>query len=677
MDIFDSYSFDMVDEMLEHQIPERTIDYKGLLNTEQYDVVMHNEGPCLVLAGAGSGKTRAIVHRVARLIEDGVNPEKILLLTFTRKAANEMLERAASILDERCLRIAGGTYHSFAVKTLRKYSKYIGLQNNFTIIDSGEAEDVIDMVRDELGLNTKERLFPKKGTLNAIFGLAVNTCSNIEDVLVSEYPHLRKELQDIELCFDKYKEYKYSHGLLDYDDLLAKLLELLQNKEVASILGQKYEYIMVDEYQDSNMLQFKILKALCSAEIIDEFGFDVSNRNNLMVVGDPNQSIYRFRGAHFRNIVDFPNQFDNVKIIKLNKNYRSVQQILDVSNCIMKGRSDDLYNPLVSDKKNGFKPALLSVPNDRVQSKLVCQKILELVSCGESLNDICVLFRNAHHSADLEIMMNSLNIPFIKVGGRKFLESAHVKDALSYLKVLFNPQDNISWYRVFNIFKNIGLGKKTIHQILEAGEKSSSYEFLIDETLSKKRYSDSLKDLYNMLSLASSRTFEEQLDIVIKYYIPLMKEKYDNERVREEELMSLRDISSQFKDLESFLTEVVLDPPTSSAPGDEDEIEEAVTLSTIHSSKGLEWKNVFIISCIDGMIPSSKSFNKIDELEEEARLFYVAITRAKERLAFIKPMHSFTHKGSELPKLTRFLTESSGIKNLLTIRNIATKAEKR
>jgi DNA helicase-2/ATP-dependent DNA helicase PcrA len=390
-----------------------SLDYKAELNESQYQVVTTFDGPILVVAGAGSGKTRTLTYRVARMVESGIPPESILLLTFTRKAAQEMLRRAAALLDSRCERVAGGTFHSFANLTLRRYAKALGFQSGFTILDQADSEDVVSLLRDQLGLNKKNRRFPNKRTAHAIMSKSVNKSLPIQQVVELYYSQYFEDIEDLQELFRAYKNYKFTHQLMDYDDLLVYTQQLLeQHPQIRDRLSRSYRYIMVDEYQDTNKIQAKIVSALASAH------------HNVMAVGDEAQSIYSFRGAHYRNIIEFPTQFPGTRIIKLEENYRSVQPILELTNTIIKQAQDSFEKTLFTSKEGGDLPALISAGDEHQQSEFVAQRILELREEGIPLSEIAVLFRSSYHAFDLELELNKRNIPFVKVGGFKFLEAA-------------------------------------------------------------------------------------------------------------------------------------------------------------------------------------------------------------------------------------------------------------
>jgi len=430
------------------------INYQQELNPSQYEAVSAVNGAYLIIAGAGTGKTRTLVYRVARLIETGYDPNSILLLTFTRKAANEMMKRASVLLDDRCSKIRGGTFHSFANVTLRKYSKAAGLDSNFTILDQGDSQDIINLIRSQEGLISKERRFPKKETLNKIFSFSANTEKPIEQIIEEEYPHFLLELDVILKVQRIFIEYKKRNNLLDYDDLLIYLRDFLQSGNAASKnLLSTISFLMVDEYQDTNKLQSDIVKGLAQ------------QNGNVMVVGDDAQSIYSFRGANFKNIMEFPKLFLNAEIIKIEENYRSVQTILDFANHVYEGAIEKYTKVLYTKRQGGELPFIVAAANENMQSKFIVEKILELLEEGVSLKDISVLFRSSFFSFDLEIELAKAGIPFQKFGGIKFIEAAHVKDVLAFLRIAANPRDIVSWYRV--LLLHDGVGPKTAQRILD------------------------------------------------------------------------------------------------------------------------------------------------------------------------------------------------------------------
>jgi DNA helicase-2/ATP-dependent DNA helicase PcrA len=616
-------------------LPERSpfgIDYRKELNEAQYEAVTAIDGPLLVIAGAGTGKTRTLVYRVAHLVEIGVDPRSILLLTFTRRAAEEMLRRASLLIDNRCAKVAGGTFHSFANIVLRHFGPKMGLSPSYTIMDRPDSEDVVQLLRGELGLNTKERRFPRKQTVAEIYSMALNKQWTIPDLIERDYPHLYDSLEDLLRLYERYVEYKKGKALLDYDDLLIKLKDLLSGDEgVRRRLSDTYRFIMVDEYQDTNRLQAEIVRRLAA------------NHDNVMVVGDDAQSIYSFRGANFRNIMDFPKDFPSTRIITLEENYRSTQPILNLTNEIIRRAQERYDKNLVTRKEQGDLPILVQAESEQAQSRFVCQKILELREEGVPLWDIAVLFRSSFHSFDLEIEVTRHNIPFVKRGGFQFMESAHIKDLLAHLRIAANPQDAISWNRVLLLLEGIGpqMSQKIIHWVLEgnqAPERLRSFE-------SKGRVTHGLKTLAQVLEACfEAQRPSEKLQYLMQYYGPILKRKYaDDYPKRLKDIEHFQGITERYRSLERLLSDMALEPPTDSVDGvlAVDPDEGPLILSTIHSAKGLEWHSVFIIWALEGRFPSYYNINTQEELEEERRLLYVAATRAKENLFVTYPIKIF------------------------------------
>ena len=434
------------------------INYEEELNPAQLKAVMHREGPALVLAGAGTGKTRTLTYRVARLVEDGVDPASILLLTFTRKAAREMLRRAGGLLDGRCEKVAGGTFHSFAYGVLQRFGVVEEgsrtTSRPVSVLDQADAEDVMNLVRGRFDVKGLKRRFPKKNTLVKMASTAVNTVTPIEEVVAQDFPQFLADADRIVEVVQAYQDYKRHHGLFDYDDLLLYLLAMTRHEEVGPALRTRYQHIMVDEYQDTNALQHAIILGLSG------------RRGNVMAVGDDAQSIYSFRGADVRNIHAYPDSFDDCEVIRLEQNYRSTQPILDVCNDILRDAPGMFEKELFTDVKEGEPPILVSCTNERQQSAFVVQQILELREQGVPLDDVAVLFRSGFLSFDLEIELRKANIPFVKFGGMKFTEAAHVKDLLALLRITANSRDVVSWYRVLLLLP--GVGQKTAQQILDS-----------------------------------------------------------------------------------------------------------------------------------------------------------------------------------------------------------------
>ncbi|HSD63466.1 MAG TPA: ATP-dependent helicase, partial [Ignavibacteriaceae bacterium] len=608
------------------------INYQNELNPAQYEAASALSGAYLIIAGAGTGKTRTLVYRVARLVELGYDPQSIILLTFTRKAANEMMNRASVLLDNRCAKIRGGTFHSFANLTLRKYAKAIGLNPSFTILDQGDCEDVINLIRNQSGFVAKEKRFPNKQTLNKVYSLSVNTGRTVEDIIEEGYPHFADQLEKILGIKKVYEEYKRKNNLFDYDDLLVYLnIFLKELSPGAKSLLSTINFVMVDEYQDTNKLQAEIVMGL------------TQHNNNVMVVGDDSQSIYSFRGANFKNIMDFPKLFKDVKIIKLEENFRSVQPVLDFTNFIIERAVEKYEKHLFTRIPGGELPNIIAAGTENLQSKFIVEKVLELREEGVPLNDIAVLFRSSFFSFDLEIELSKANIPFQKFGGMKFIETSHIKDVLAFMRIAANPKDVVSWYRVLLLHE--GVGPKTAQKVLdELALARLSIKSSPDQQPSFK-YNEKLAVLFQLLyKLHTEKNLpSEKLQQVLDYYFPIFKQKYDDYNKRNKDLEIFQNIAENYRSLDSLLADMAIEPIIDSVidigPGDKEE--EYLTLSTIHSAKGLEWHSVFIIHAVEGYFPSYRSTESIDSLEEERRLMYVASTRAKQNLFITYPMNMF------------------------------------
>jgi len=630
----------------------KTIDYKNELNKAQLEAVESTDGSYLVIAGAGSGKTRVLVHRVAYLVEKGVKPDEILLLTFTRRASEEMLRRASLLLDERCSRVSGGTFHSFANAILRRYAKILGFSSNFSILDESDAEDTLNLLRAKLGFNKTDKRFPRKRAILEVISKSINKSEKLEDVLYDEYPQFLEFSEDIKKIRDEYRKYKSAKSLLDYDDLLVFLKELLANHEEARLaLSRKYKYVMVDEYQDTNKLQGYIACLLAS------------EHKNIMVVGDDAQSIYSFRGANFRNIMDFPRLFKNTKVITLEENYRSTQPILNLTNEVIRSAKEKFEKNLYTKKKGTELPVFIDAEDENAQSRYIADKILELREEGVDLKDMAVLFRSGWHSNDLEVELAGRNIPFVKYGGQKFVEASHIKDIISYLRIVYNVSDQVSWLRALLLIP--GIGPKSAEKIISS--------LAIDKNKAAQggiiKNKDELNKLFEILKQVDFIQHDPAkiIEKFLEYYQPLLKLKYDDFHKRINDLDSLLRISSRYKSLEQFLTDMALEPPERSIveAGSKDKDDAPLTLSTIHSAKGLEWHTVFIIYVAEGHLPSYLSLEDEEGIEEERRLFYVASTRAKENLFLLKPHtdrspRSFMNEGgSVFTQPSRFLEEGS------------------
>ncbi len=623
------------------------INYERDLNPDQLEVVRTIDSPVLVIAGAGTGKTKTLIYRVAYLVELGGNPRSILLLTFTRKAADEMLKRAGALLKSASTeQVGGGTFHSFANMTLRHYAKVLGYGEQFTILDNSDAADVVNLLRTRLRPEKKAQRFPKKETLVDIYSKSENTLTKVEEIIFKEYPRFIEQVDDILKLKKQFDDYKRRYNLMDYDDLLKNLKDLLaQNESVRKTIAGNFSYIMVDEFQDTNKVQGEIVRLL---------GMD---RQNVMVVGDDAQSIYSFRGANFRNIFDFPSYFPACKIIKLTENYRSTQGILNFTNKVIDAAKEKYEKELFSRKKAGDKPAIVAAETENVQSKFVVQRILELREAGITLNDIAVLFRSSYLSFDLEIELTRANIPYVKFGGMKLVEAAHIKDVIAFLRVIENPQDVVGWHRILLLHPGVGprIAERVIDRLTHAdgggGETGELPESDIPSTAG---------ELVGFISEEGRKVAQpiEKVESVLRYYAPLMQSKYDDYPKREKDLEMFASIAERYKSLQNFLSDLALEPPTESVIdlGEKDKKEEQITISTIHSAKGLEWNSVFVIWALDGKFPSMYATDDDEALEEERRLMYVACTRAKDNLYVTYPMNVYDRESGRIfTKPSRFI----------------------
>ncbi|NPA40374.1 MAG: ATP-dependent helicase [Thermodesulfobacteria bacterium] len=627
----------------------KRLEFLKELNPAQFEAVRTIEGPVLVIAGAGSGKTRTITCRMAYLVAQGVPPEKILLLTFTRRASKEMIDRAGALLKIDCQKIMGGTFHSVSQYMLRFYCHLLGYHPNFTILDRADAEDLINLLRNSLGLSGKKRRFPRKETLAAIYSKMINQGKTLEEVLQGEYSKFIEFYSDIERLFAEYVNYKREHHLMDYDDLLLNWLKILKDfPQVREEVGKRFEFIMVDEYQDTNVLQGEIIKYMAEAH------------RNVMVVGDDSQSIYGFRGANYRNIFEFPKLFPDTKIIKLEQNYRSTQPILDLANAIITKSKIKYTKTLFTEKKAGKKPVIFYAKDEAESSKFVADRILELTEKGIKLSQIAVLFRSAFHSFDLEVELTKRGIPFVKFGGLKLLESAHVKDFLAFLKVLSNPRDFLSWNRLLLLME--GIGPRTAEKIINY-LRQSSFDLITSLKHISTRYS--FPEFINFVKVMAE-LYKERKDLshimyeIWEFYQPIFERiYYEDASKRIKDIEGLLALSEKYENLEEFLADLSLEPienfeKEDLSPGQED----FLVLSTVHSAKGLEWHTVFILSLIDGRFPSAYSLKNEEELEEERRLFYVAVTRAREELYLVVPTTVYVPgEGKTIAKVSQFVRE--------------------
>lgn len=643
------------------------------LNEEQKEAVLTTEGPVLVLAGAGAGKTTVLINRLVNIIEKGTDANRILLLTFTNKAANEMTERAKLMLDDRCEDVNGTTYHSFCAEILRRHAPKIGFTSDFTICDGPDAAEIINLVKEKKGY-TKESALPNGKELVDMFSYMLNKEKTLLYTLENRYPMYLEREVEIQNIKDAFVIYKYEKNILDYDDLLTQVINLFETyPEIAKKYSDYYEYIMVDEYQDSNLLQMQLIKLLRQFE-----------NKNICVVGDSNQSIYGFRGSLYENILNFPDMFEDCKIIKLNKNYRSNQEILDLSNSVMENIDEKFRNNLIGTHHCGYKPKLIKCGGQNDEARFVLSQIIKYKREGVSLNDIAVLTRGSYDSNMLETLIaeqyGTNTIEYQKFGGIKFFERDFVKNIFAYLKIMVNYKDEVSWFRVLKLYP--GIGPVNAKKISE-GIVNNGLSELTDNKYVKKAFAEYLKEINEFLEEIQVLEFQDQMDkLVNEYYYSTMKRSIKNMKTTQanikknlrtldeeiEQAQVLITLSENYKTASKFVNDVLLEVPQNSVS------DEKLTISTIHSAKGLEFKVVFILSCIESKFPwlkearaiTNEALDEVEkEMEEERRVFYVAITRAKDDLYLMYPQYNiFKHEETDL---SRFLVEHGIYKNFCEV----------
>lgn len=617
------------------------------LNPRQQEAVKTVNGPVLVIAGAGSGKTRTLVHRLVHLVENGVSPENILLLTFTRKASQEMISRGVSLLGDSCHKVMGGTFHSVANLLLRRYAHVVEYASNFTILDRADAEGIINLLKSSLGFTGTGKRFPaKRVILNMISG-AVNKSRSFEEIVETDYFHLTEFINDLNKIRIHYQQFKRDHCLMDYDDLLVYLLKVLeQNQQARQEISSRFRYIMVDEYQDTNHIQAAIVRLIAS------------DHDNVMVVGDDSQSIYSFRGADFRNIMDFPQVFPGTKIIRLEQNYRSSQEILEATNAIIAQAREKYTKKLFSTISGGKKPLLYGAKDEGEQAAYVLKMIKKRHDEGIAYHDMAVLFRSGFHSYKLEMELNNHHIRFEKRGGLKLTETAHIKDVVSYLRLVSNDADSLSWNRVLLQLPKVG--PKTAQKIVDVLRQSADSLAALKKYKPAPAWKNGFLELVDMLTeLREKNTPLAQFETVMEYYQPVLENLYhDDYHVRSRDLEQLKAIIGDYQSLQAFLDDTVLDPPESSFDAFADPQQDTLVLSTVHSAKGLEWDTVFVIHLAEGKFPSCHAAAFPDQMEEERRLLYVASTRAKSRLFLTYPRETVApDRSRQYSTISPFLAE--------------------
>src|SRR6516165_6470520 len=614
------------------------------LNPEQRCAVEHGVEPLLIIAGAGTGKTNTLAHRVAHLLVQGVDPRRIMLLTFSRRAADEMIRRVQRIASQVLPKQAGlmvdaltwsGTFHAIGARLLREYSDRIGLDGGFTIHDREDSADLMNLIRHDVGLAKTKKRFPGKKTCLDIYSRVVNTEAPLVEVLGANFPWCASWEDELKKLFASYVEAKQRQNVLDYDDLLLCWAQMMQEGDIAQDISSRFDHVLVDEYQDTNRLQASILLAM------------KPDGNGLTVVGDDAQSIYSFRAATVRNILDFPKQFTPpASIITLDRNYRSTQPILEAANAVIDLAVERHRKNLRSDRRSAQRPQLVAVRDETDQASYVAERVLEYREASIPLKQQAVLFRASHHSAQLEIELTRRNIPFVKYGGLKFLEAAHIKDVLAFLRWAENLRDRVSGFRLVQLLP--GVGPATARRVLDrTGETDHPFEALLDFHPPAATVEDwpAFTDAFGLVR-GNTVGWPAELELVCRWYAPHLERLYEDAKAREADLLQLSQIGSTYPNRQRFLTELTLDPPnaTSDKAGVPLRDEDYLILSTIHSAKGQEWKSVFVLNCVDGCIPSDLATGSTPEIEEERRLLYVAMTRAKDHLHMIVPQRFFAHQ---------------------------------
>lgn len=659
------------------QAAERIDDYLDMLNPAQRQAAEYGApeqdnsfraGPLLVIAGAGTGKTMTLAHRVAHLIISGISPERILLLTFTRRAAQEMTRRVDAIVRQALAANTStslpagvlpwsGTFHSIANRLLRRYAANLGLDPGFSILDRGDAADVLDVTRHELSLSKKSRRFPKKDTCLAIYSRCVNTQKPLLEVLNETYPWCVDWEPELRELFRLYVARKQQNQVLDYDDLLLYWNHLVAEEEFASEIGSWFDHVLVDEYQDTNLIQAQILRAL------------KPQGDGVTVVGDDAQSIYSFRAAEVENILGFPDQFmPTAQVISLEQNYRSSQPILDSANLLIAASERQYKKNLFSDRKDGAQPGYITVEDSDAEAEFVVESILGNREMGMRLLDQAVLFRGSHHSDRLELELVRRNIPYVKYGGLKFLEAGHVKDMLSVLKWAENPKNEVAAFRVLKLLPGMGPANasRCIEHLHIADFQFAALQHFRPPAAAAGDWSGFCALMQSLSGeAADTEAWQAQIAEVRRWYQPHLERIYDGLDTREADLEQLEQISGRYPTRERFLTELTLDPPQAAGDlaGDPLLDEDYLVLSTVHSSKGQEWDAVYVLNVSDGNFPSEFATGKPEMIEEERRLLYVAMTRAKQSLSLVAPLkYHVTHQHRDGDKhvygaRSRFLTD--------------------
>ncbi|MFX1414380.1 MAG: ATP-dependent helicase [Promethearchaeota archaeon] len=659
----EDYAKTLEEEILEKKESYNEIDFENDLNEEQLEVVNNIHGPMLVIAGAGSGKTRTIVYSVAKLLLTGVKPSEIMLVTFTNKAANEMIKRVEQLLGKRPKGIWAGTFHSLANRFLRMYAKTMGLKPNYIIMDETDSRGLMKLAINEANVKEEiEERFPTAAMCKDILSFSINCNKEINEVIQWKYSQFDSEpvFQKLKQVFEIYRKKKAKDNLVDFDDLLVFWNKLLDERFVARLVAKRIKYILVDEYQDTNYIQDEIIYKIAQQ----------NTEHNVMAVGDDAQSIYAFRGANYENILNFEAKYKDCKRYTITFNYRSIPQILELANDSIRYNKRQYHKNMKPTRQIGIKPYQVNVGDDWDQARFIANQILKLRSDGFELSEMAILIRAGSHSLRIEMELKAKNIPYEVRAGVAFFEKAHIKDMLAHLKIIENPYDEISWMRIFSIIQ--GIGTKSGLKLFDAISKtdnpiqSISSKMFLEENLKRSRISKlGKKKLINHIKQLIPFTSEDNADEVIQNLIPLLedhiKTKYENWQDRLEDLVQLSIYAKNFLSVQKFLENLSLNYSNLESKtvimGDQKLEENPIILSTIHRAKGLEWRVVFIPMLCENFFPSSRTIGDIDAFEEERRVFYVAVTRAKDQLYLISPSIIQTFRDNQLTKISQFISE--------------------
>ena len=598
--------------------------------------VDHDDGPLRIIAGAGTGKTRTLVSRLARLLDEGIPPERVLLVTFSRRAASELIRRAGQLVDPRMARrVEAGTFHSVAHRVLRRYSSALGLPEGFTVMDPGDVGDLFALLRTPIA-SDRHRRFPKTSTVVAVYSRVVSSQVSVDETVARDFPWCSEDIDGLKLIFTEYTERKRAQHLLDFDDLLLFWRAAAMDPNVGPVLASMFDHVLVDEYQDTSMVQADVLRALRALDA------------RITVVGDDAQAIYSFRAASVRNILDFPEHFSSATTVTLEQNYRSTRSILELANAVMADATEGHRKRLWTDQGGGVLPVLATCEDQQCQAEAVCTTILEHHESGKALKDQVVLFRTAHHSDLLEVELGRRGVPFVKYGGLRFLEASHIRDLLAALRLVENPWDELAWLRVLQLADGVG-PKSATRMMHDLGVREPGFagpnpldRFCEGPVGANHRSALELQRIADGLSRCRDQTapLGARVELLGNVLEPMIRRIYDHPEPRLADLDALVRLAADYSGLDAFLADLTLDPPSSTGDlaGKPSLDDDWLTLSTVHSAKGGEWDVVHLIHAADGAFPSDMATGTAEGVDEERRLFYVALTRARSHLHIYAPL---------------------------------------